>query len=55
MLQTVDEEGGIYAEVSDKALLYVVLRYLTLYIVYHCADNSTSMRRSTLRQICCET
>ena len=29
MLQTV-EEGGIYAEVSDKTLSYVVLRYRTL-------------------------
>ena len=42
MLQTV-EEGGIYVEVSDKTLSYVVLRYRTLYIhvVYYCADNST--------------
>ena len=29
MLQTV-EEGGIYVEVSDKTLSYVVLRYRTL-------------------------
>ena len=40
MLQTV-EEDGIYVEVSDKTLSYVVLRYRTLYIVYNCADNST--------------
>ena len=29
MLQTV-QEGGIYVEVSDKTLSYVVLRYRTL-------------------------
>ena len=29
MLQTV-EEGGIYVDVSDKTLSYVVLRYRTL-------------------------
>ena len=49
MLQTV-EEGGIYVEISDKMLSYVVLRYETLYVAYHCADNSLRCDKSVVKR-----